>query len=32
MSPAAAKLTNADLNDLAAYFAAQTHAPLIQLS
>lgn len=27
MSPAAAKLTNADLNDLAAYFAAQTHAP-----
>jgi cytochrome c553 len=28
MSPFAAKLSNADLNDLAAYFSAQPHAPL----
>ena len=27
MSPFAAKLSNADLNDLAAYFSAQPHAP-----
>jgi cytochrome c553 len=27
MSPMAAKLTNADINDLAAYFSAQPHAP-----
>jgi cytochrome c553 len=30
MSPVAAKLSNTDLNDLAAYFSAQPHAPPAQ--
>jgi cytochrome c553 len=32
MSPFAAKLSNADLNDLAAYFSAQPHAPPAHVS
>jgi cytochrome c553 len=32
MSPFAANLSNADLNDLAAYFSAQTHAPPTHVS